>query len=175
MELQKLLDAARAGDRAAWNQLLTHLRPWLRAVLRPWVNQDADASDLTNEAQFRMDRGFGQFRGETTGQFRAWAGLIALNLVREKHRCARPALAPLPETVAAPAPIPPGFDADDMTRLLLALGKLDSRYRTVIEGRLFDGLSCVEIAQRMGELPGTVRMWCYRAVNELKQHLGARP
>jgi DNA-directed RNA polymerase specialized sigma24 family protein len=54
------------------------------------------------------------------------------------------------------------------------LEQLPRHYRTVIEGRLFDGLSCVEIAQRIHELPGTVRMWCYRAVNELRQRLGTR-
>jgi RNA polymerase sigma-70 factor (ECF subfamily) len=174
MDLQLLLDRARAGDRAAWNRLLAELRPLVRAWLRRWQPQDGEASDLTNEVQLRMDRGFARFRGETTGQLRAWTRRITVNVLHDHRRTTPPSPAQLPDTLAAPTPVAPIVDADDMIRLRKALELLPSHYRTVIEGRLFDRLSCVEIAQRMNALPGTVRMWCYRAVDELKQRLGPR-
>ena len=173
MDLQSLLDRARAGDRVAWNQILSALRPTVRGWLRRRLRQDADASDLTNEVQLRMDRGFARFKGETTGQLRAWSWMITLNVLRTYGRSPRPPLQPLPDALAAPTPVPPIVGPEDMVRLQQALEKLPLHFRTVIEGRLFDGLSCVEIAQRMHALPGTVRMWCYRAVHELKKKLGS--
>jgi RNA polymerase sigma factor (sigma-70 family) len=121
-----------------------------------------------------MDRGFARFRGETTGQLRVWTRRITANVLHDHRRTTPPVPARLPDTLAARTPVPPIFDEDYMIRLRKALEQLPSHYRSVIEGRLFDGLSCVEIAQRMNKLPGTVRMWCYRAVDELKQRLGPR-
>jgi RNA polymerase sigma-70 factor (ECF subfamily) len=174
MDLQPLLDRARAGDQAAWTQLLGELRPLVRAWLRRSVRQDGDASDLTNEVQLRMHRGFARFKGETTGQLRVWTWRITLNVLHDHRRSKPPAPAPLPEHLASPSPVSPVADADEMIRLHQALEQLPHHYRIVVEGRLFDGLSCVEIAERMNELPGTVRMWCYRAVHELNQRLGPR-
>jgi RNA polymerase sigma-70 factor (ECF subfamily) len=174
MDLQGLLDRARAGDRAAWNDLLGQLRPWVRALVRRRLRQDSEASDFTQEVQLRMDRGFPRFRGETIGQLRAWARTITANLLMDRYRPGHLTFEPLPESegVAAPAPAEPVFDAGDMTCLLGSLERLPAHYRAVVEGRLFDGLSCAEIARQMGELPGTVRMWCYRAVQQLNQRLG---
>jgi RNA polymerase sigma-70 factor (ECF subfamily) len=175
MDLQALLDRARAGDRQAWNRLLGELRPWVRALLRRRLRQDADASDVTNVVQFRMDRGFARFKGETTGQLRAWTRKITANVLKDDRRSTKLPLVSLPDTVAAPIPAPPIVDDEEMVRLHKALEHLPRHYRSVIESRLFDGLSCIEIAQRMDELPGTVRMWCYRAINELRHRLGPRP
>jgi RNA polymerase sigma-70 factor (ECF subfamily) len=175
MELQALLDRARAGDRAAWNQILERLRPWLRGLLRPRLGQDADGSDLTQEVQLRMDRGFARFRGETSGQLYAWAYRIAINVLYDYYRVGRTPPEPLPEAVPAPVPEAPAADAEDMARLQQALEYLPARERQVIEGRLFEGLTCAELARRMGELPGTVRTWCLRAVEDLSRRLGDRP
>jgi RNA polymerase sigma-70 factor (ECF subfamily) len=177
MDLQLLLDRARAGDRAAWNELLGHLRPWVRALVRRRVPQDTDASDFTQEVQLRMDRGLARFQGETVAQLKAWARSISANLLCDHYRKPPPPVGPLPgpAEVAAPPPVAPAADADDMVRLLGALGCLPRHYRAVIEGRLFDKLSCEEIARRMGALPGTVRIWCMRAVEQLNRKLGGTP
>jgi RNA polymerase sigma-70 factor (ECF subfamily) len=174
MDLQELLDRARAGDSAAWNQLLGALRPLVRSWLRRGLRQDADASDLTNEVQLRMHRGFHRFRGETTSQFRVWTWKITLRVLLDRRRVTKPALAQLPDAVAVPTPAPPIVSADELVRLHQALEQLPQHYRTVIEGRLFDGLSCVEIAQQMNAKPGTVQMWCYRAVKELRKRFGTQ-
>jgi RNA polymerase sigma-70 factor (ECF subfamily) len=172
MDLQRLLDMARGGDRAAWNEILSALRPTVRGWLQRRLRQDADASDLTNVVQLRMDRGFARFRGETTGQLRAWTWRITLNVLNSHRRLEPPAPVPLPDALPAPPAATPIVSQDDIDRLRKALEHLPLHYRTVVEGRLFDGLSCVEIAQRMHELPGTVRVWCCRAVKELRKRLG---
>jgi RNA polymerase sigma-70 factor (ECF subfamily) len=173
MELQGLLDQARAGDRAAWNRLLEQLRPWVRGLLRRALRRDADASDLAQEVQLRMDRGFPRFRGETLAQLRAWTRAIAVNVLYDHRHAPGLAVVALPETVPAPTPVPVVPDDEDMARLLEAVQHLPAHYRAVVEGRLFEGLSCVELAERMGELPGTVRTWCLRAVGRLNERLGA--
>jgi RNA polymerase sigma-70 factor (ECF subfamily) len=171
VDLQQLLDRARAGDRTAWNRLLEHLRPWVRALLRASLVRDGDASDLTQEVQLRMARGFERFRGESVTQLRAWTRSIAANVVYDHHGPVRPPLRPLPESLCASEPSRPVVDDEDMTHLLGALEWLPEHYRRVIEGRLFDHLSCEEIARRMGRLPATVRTWCLRAVRELHERL----
>jgi RNA polymerase sigma-70 factor (ECF subfamily) len=173
MDLQPLLDQARAGDAAAWNRLLEQLRPWVRALLRRALRQDADASDLAQELQLRMDRGFPRFRGETLAQLRAWTRVIAANVLHDHRSAPGLPLVGLPDVVPAPTPVPAVVDEEDMARLLEALQRLPAHYRAVVEGRLFEGLSCVELAQKMGELPGTVRTWCLRAVSQLNERLGA--
>jgi RNA polymerase sigma-70 factor (ECF subfamily) len=174
MDPQRLLDQARAGDREAWNRLLKQLRPWVRALLRRALRQDADASDLAQEVQFRMDRGFPRFRGETLAQLRAWTRVIAANVLHDHRRAPPFPVVALPDAVAAPTPVPTVVDEEDMARLVEAVQHLPAHYQAVIEGRLLEGLSCVELAQKMGQLPGTVRTWCLRAVSQLNERLGAR-
>src|SRR5262249_3464157 len=135
----------------------------------------AAASDLTQEVQLRMARGFARFRGETLPQLQAWTRTIAANVLRDRFRNGDPPVGPLPETVPAPEPVLPTVDAEATARLMAALEDLPGHYRAIMEGRLFDGLSCVEIAQRIGQLPGTVRIWCFRAVQQLNQRLRGRP
>jgi RNA polymerase sigma-70 factor (ECF subfamily) len=174
MEWQALLDRARAGDRTAWNLLLGQMRPWVRALVRPAPAKDLDASDLTQEVQLRMDRGFARFRGETIGQLIAWVRTIAANVLYDYYRCPRAPLLALPDDLAAPEPPTPVADPEDMAWLLRTLEELPGHYRQVVEGRLLKGLSCVEVAQQMGQLPGTVRTWWLRAAEELSRRLGAR-
>src|SRR5262245_43558088 len=101
MELAAMLDRARAGDQEAWNTVLARLRPFIRALLRRQVSQDADASDLTQQVQQRMAKGFGQFRGEGMAQLLAWTRQIAARVLIDYRRARPSPPAPLPADVAA--------------------------------------------------------------------------
>jgi DNA-directed RNA polymerase specialized sigma24 family protein len=81
---ESLLVRARAGDRQAWDDLLAWSRPVICAVLGRRLNSPEDASELTNDVQMRMHKGFSCFRGVTRGQFLAWALIIARR-VRSDH------------------------------------------------------------------------------------------
>ena len=177
-ELEPLLDRARAGDREAREVLLHRLRPIIRALCRRQVHGDADASDLTQDALLRMDRGFARFRGQSVPQLLAWARQITARVIIDRGRAAPPPAECLPADLQGPATKGPGSELvrlEDGARLAEALTTLPAHYRAVIEARLLAGLSCVAIAERMGKKPVWVRVTCKRAVERLRTALGEQP
>jgi RNA polymerase sigma-70 factor (ECF subfamily) len=176
--LAPLLDRARAGDAGAWNALLERLRPFVRALFLRQLRRAADASDLTQEVQLRMDRGFAGFRGETVPQLLAWVRQIAARVFIDHGRRRPPTPQPLPPEPVCPRSQPPGArldQAEEMARLTAALERLKEPQRLVIEARLFDGLQCVEIARRTGQSAEWVRVTCMRAIEQLHKYLGEKP
>jgi RNA polymerase sigma-70 factor (ECF subfamily) len=198
---EPLLDRARAGERAAWEELLRQLRPIIRALARRRVQSDNDASDLAQDVLLRMNRGFAKFRGCRIAQLLAWARSIMRNRLVEDYRRRTPPAEPLPPDVgdsfeggplarlvddeemarlaeALPrlpdhcGPLARQVGAEEMARLAEALPRLPDTYRTVIEARLFDGISCAALARRLGRTPVWVRVTCLRAVERLRQELG---
>jgi DNA-directed RNA polymerase specialized sigma24 family protein len=64
---EPLLDRARGGDRAAWEELLQGLRPIIRALARRRLRCDDEASDLAQDVLLRMNGAFARFRGHSVG------------------------------------------------------------------------------------------------------------
>jgi RNA polymerase sigma-70 factor (ECF subfamily) len=176
--VEPMLDRARAGEREAWNQLLQQLRPIIRALARRRLRCDNEASDLAQEVLLRMDRAFSGFRGRSVGQLLAWARTITANVLIDRARSAPPPAEPLPPDLGADVESGSAsglIRAEEMARLAAALPKLPEHYRTVVEARLFEGISCADLARRMGQTPVWVRVTCLRAVRLLQQELGVQP
>jgi RNA polymerase sigma factor (sigma-70 family) len=146
------------------------VRAQLKRALPAWPDE---ASELTNDVQMRMHRGFPTFRGEAVCQFVAWARVIAKNVLRDFLNGGPPTLGPLgpeplsPQPEASDQPVGP----EDLVRLAGALEKLPEHYRIVIEARLFDRLSPKVIAVRLSWPQGRVRVYIWRAVRLLARHL----
>jgi RNA polymerase sigma-70 factor (ECF subfamily) len=177
-ELDTLLEQARAGNRIAWNTLLQQLRPFVRRLCRRKARDDVEASDLTQDVLARMDRGFEQFRGTAIAQLFAWTRQITARYLKDRSLGVRPPPQPLPPELADPcgrSPVRPLIDAEDMARLAAALEELPDNYRLVVEGRLFEGLSCVALARRTGHTDEWVRVTCKRAVERLHKKLKDKP
>jgi RNA polymerase sigma-70 factor (ECF subfamily) len=175
--LGPLFDRARGGDSAAWNALLGQIRPFIRTLCRQQVRYDGDASDLTQEVQLRMDRGFSRFRGSSLPQFLAWVRQIAARVLADHHRAGR---LPMVSLTDRKGPVSPStdsrwFGSDELIQLAQALDRLPELYRRVIEGRLVDGLSCVALAERLGRTAGWVRITSMRAIERLHDELGIKP
>jgi RNA polymerase sigma-70 factor (ECF subfamily) len=174
MDPESLLARARTGDQKAWNDLLAWCRPFVRARLKRALPACPDeASELTNDAQMRMHRGFPKFSGEALCQFVAWARVITENILRDFLRGRPPMLVPLPAEPLCPqsevdAPL---IKPEDLVRLAGALEKLPEHYRQVIEARLFDGLAPHVIADRLGWPQVRVRVYSKRAVELLASQL----
>src|SRR5262245_46582057 len=90
-QLGPLLERARKGERDALDALLERLRPYLRLLLRQRLGRHLparlDASDLVQEALWRVYNGFRDFSGEGVPQFLAWVARIARNVAvsHERH------------------------------------------------------------------------------------------
>ncbi|MCA9693463.1 MAG: sigma-70 family RNA polymerase sigma factor [Nannocystaceae bacterium] len=83
-----LIEAARAGDRRAFDDLVAPQVPRLRAFLYRLVCQPEDAADLTQEALLTAYQRLDGFRGDSS--FRTWLFAIGarkgLDLLRKRKR-----------------------------------------------------------------------------------------
>src|SRR5271165_2323644 len=83
-----LLARARSGDRAATDELLALIHPWLEQIARNHAhphNPDGSVSDLVQEAWLRAWQKLDQFQGaddeaQAVAMFRAWLGRIVARL-----------------------------------------------------------------------------------------------
>jgi RNA polymerase sigma factor (sigma-70 family) len=178
MDPESLLARARAGDQQAWNDLLVWYRPFVRAQLKQALPDWPDeASELTNDAQMKMHRGFPAFRGVALSQFVAWAGRITYYvrvdfLIRLRSE-GRAKTVPIPLEPLCPHTEVGArlIEAEDLVQLVRALEKLPEHYRKVIEARLFDRLPPHVIAERLGWPQVRVRVYTHRAVELLARQL----
>jgi RNA polymerase sigma-70 factor (ECF subfamily) len=96
-----LLARARSGDRAATDELLALIRPWLEHLARNYADAhrpDGSASDLVQEAWLRAWQKLDQFQGgddevQALAMFRGWlariVSLLGLNAVRDRNASQR--------------------------------------------------------------------------------------
>src|SRR5580704_14763644 len=64
------------------------------------------------------------------------------------------------------------LDADHARVVRAAISKMSASQRTVIEIAYYEGLSQTQMAERMGESPGTVKTWLGEAVTFLREQFG---
>jgi RNA polymerase sigma-70 factor (ECF subfamily) len=185
-QMGQLLAQARAGDRAALEQLLERLRLYLHLLVRPRLGgalaARVDSSDLVQESLVHVAGGLPQFQGTDVPQFLAWVGQIVARVVvssgrhhgaqkRDRHREHGPEVL---QGVADGGCSPQEQAARDeqTARLAAALERLPVAYREVIQARFFDGLPFADIAERCGRSTAAVRVLCLRAVERLRREMG---
>lgn len=174
---RELMERARAGERAAFDQLVErYQRRLLRLVLR-LLRDQAEAEDVVQEAFLRAYRALPRFRGDAA--FYTWLYRIALNgarnaILRRRQRGG-------PQGVTAPQlPAPVGEIGTPESMLLskqvmqtidAAMDALPLDLRTAIVLREIEGLSYEEIAQVMACPLGTVRSRIFRARETIARRL----
>src|ERR1039457_849647 len=92
-ELAELVDAARDGDREAFDGLVRRTYVDTYTLALRLTSHEEDARDVVQEAYLRAWKGLGRFRGES--QFSTWLYRITANTAfthlqkRRRHRTAR--------------------------------------------------------------------------------------
>ncbi|MHC4137607.1 MAG: sigma-70 family RNA polymerase sigma factor [Planctomycetota bacterium] len=190
-EVRRLLEQARAGSDKALDRLLDGYRNYLiflaRTGLESEMRPKADASDVVQETLLLAYRSFGQFRGETTGEFTNWLRQIlaralatlvrryrataAREMDRERslERILHESSIALADVLPAPGPSP-SEDARRHERsvaLANALERLSEDYRRVITLRSLEQRSWETIGEEMGRSPAAARMLWTRALQAL--------
>jgi RNA polymerase sigma-70 factor (ECF subfamily) len=190
-----LLDQARAGDGPALGRLLESYRAYLSVLARVQIGRrlqgKADASDVVQEAFLGAARDFGQFRGTSEGEFRAWlrqilASLLA-NLVRHYHGTQRRDIrlerqlsveldqssVALDRGLVAPQSSPSQQAARREQAVVLsdALARLPPEWRDLLILRHLEGLTFPEVAQRLGRTVDSVKKQWPRALAGLRRLL----
>jgi RNA polymerase sigma-70 factor, ECF subfamily len=155
----RLVDAARAGDRRALDQLLRlqHDRIW--NVCRRITGNDADAADATQEALIAIVRGLPRFDGRAA--FGTWCYRIATNACLDelRRRRRRPTVGTDDHAVEQSVSAAPMIERVVTDRITVdaALASLSEEFRMPVILRDLCDLDYHEIADVLDIPAGTVR------------------
>jgi RNA polymerase sigma factor (sigma-70 family) len=168
-----LLEAAREGSEAAWQDLYSGLAPVVLGYLR--ANSAPDPEDVLSEVFLQVARDIAKFEGEERG-FRSWVFTIAHHRLIDAQRHA--ARRPLDLSAEPPEP---GGHADDAAEEALArlgleevhrvLGSLSEDQREVLLLRVIGDLSIDDVAKAVGKRPGAVKALQRRGLAAIKREL----
>jgi RNA polymerase sigma-70 factor (ECF subfamily) len=189
-----LLRAARAGDRAALDQLFQRYAPLVRRVVALRMGRPISAihehEDIVQEAVLKAFQGLEGFEPEREGAFRNWlcrcvesAIVDALRRSRAKKRGRRTLSLDDPEVLSLSSPVLAAGDLspgtvlgrrEDEEMLHAALLELKQHHREIIIKRQLCQMSYGEIAAEMGlGQEATVRKAHERALRKLRESMGA--
>jgi len=169
-----LLEAARQGSEAAWQELYAGLAPGLLGYLR--ANNAPEPEDVLSEVFLQVARDIASFDGEEAG-FRSWVFTVAHHrLIDARRHSARRPLELYPD------PPEPSVRADDAAEEALAkigadevhrlLATLSEDQRTVLLLRVVGDMSIEDVAKAVGKRPGAVKALQRRGLAAVKRHLG---
>lgn len=174
-----LVERAQAGDRAAFDRLVESHRDDIRRALSSSVDRPLrevlgldELSQLTIVGAYTAIGRF-QWRGE--GSFGAWLRQIARNVVLEALRRARrhASLEIVREpSHGGPTPSRAARREERFDRLRTAFEGLAPDHRRVVRLSRLEGLTLVEVSERMGRSPDAVRKLLGRALAELRRSFG---
>jgi RNA polymerase sigma factor (sigma-70 family) len=168
-----LLESARDGSEAAWQELYNGLAPMVLGYLR--VNGAPDAEDVLSEVFLQVARDIATFEGEESG-FRSWVFTIAHHrLIDARRRSARRPVE------LAPDPPEPGDPTDDAADEALArigveevhqvLETISEEQRAVLLLRVVGDLSIEDVGKAIGKKPGAVKALQRRGLAAVKRQL----
>ncbi|MCS6862886.1 MAG: sigma-70 family RNA polymerase sigma factor [Abditibacteriales bacterium] len=180
---EQLVQRCRAGDRTAFNELVSrHYRGIYRLTLR-MVGNLTDAEDLTQETFVKAYAALAQFN--MAQKFTTWLYAIAVHLCIDHARKRRvptvsweeendegstiSLLDRLPDD--APQPDEVVERADLSMRVRQAMLSLPPKYRAVVLLRHIEGLRIEEIAKTLDMPLGTVKTNLFRARKILEKKL----
>ncbi|MEZ4334402.1 MAG: sigma-70 family RNA polymerase sigma factor [Myxococcota bacterium] len=177
-----LIERLRAGDEAAFDQVVRANGGRLLATARRMLRSEEEARDAVQEAFLQAFRGLGGFQGEA--RLSTWLGRILVNgcLVRLRSRRRRPEIAIedcLPRFLedghrADPGP---GWDPSAITALESAqtrafvrdqIDRLPEDYRNVLLLRDIQDLDTEETATILGISAGATKVRLHRARQALR-------
>jgi RNA polymerase sigma-70 factor (ECF subfamily) len=171
----RFLDRLRAGDAAAFEDLVTTYQHRVFGVALRMLGNAAEAQDVAQEAFVRAHRALGTFRGDaklSTWLYAITSRLCLTRLASGERRLGRPGEEALLR-LADPAPGPDAaLERDELEAALQrAITELPEEARIVVVLRDLEGLAYEEIAQALDLPLGTVRSRLHRARADLKDKL----
>jgi RNA polymerase sigma factor (sigma-70 family) len=168
-----LLESARQGGEAAWQEIYEGLAPAILGYLR--ANGAPDPEDVLSEVFLQVARDIQKFDGDEKG-FRSWSFTIAHHRLIDarRHSARRPVeLSPEP-----PEPDAPADDAADeaLARIGLeevqrVLEAISDDQRAVLLLRVIGDLSVEDVAKAVGKRPGAVKALQRRGLAAVKREL----
>lgn len=183
------ISEGRNGSADARGRLFERCRQYLLLVaereLDPGLRGKLGASDLVQQTFLDAERGFGQFRGQSDEELRAWLQRILRNqagrevrrfrlAAKRDVRCEQPlssfAAIGLLRGVASDVETPSRQlqAAEEESLLLVALSQLPGHYQNVIHLRNNERKSFEEIGELLGRSAEAARKLWVRAIDQLR-------
>lgn len=169
--LDTLVDAARAGQAGAMDQLAREALPFVQTVARQLASNRADAEEIAQDTLVAMLRNLDGFSGRSS--FRSWLFAIVRSQVGRKYRRKRPT----PASACGTAWREPYLRHDDaraweiradLRRAFASLSDLD---RTIVLGRDLNGESAQAIAHELGLSVAALKSRLHRARTQVRSCL----
>jgi len=172
-----LLRRARAGDAAAWSDLVRAHEPALTRLAAAIVRDDEDARDVCQET---LRRAIAQLPAlDDAERFDLWIRRIAVNAARDvlRRRGVRHAvadeLARMPPRPARPEDL--AVAREDRDRLRRALDRLPMELREALVAHLVEDRDYRELAAILDLTVNAVRIRVHRALARLRELLKEQP
>lgn len=172
MEDHQLVERSRAGDVAAFEELVSRHQGRAYAIAYRLLGNREDAQEVAQEAFARAYFRLAEFRG--TAQFRTWLYRILVNLATDHLRRRKPQV---PEEAAFASMTSRENPGENLERqeLRQGIGKaieaLPPELKTVVLLRELEGLSYTEIARVIRRPVGTVMSRLFHARRRLQHNL----
>jgi RNA polymerase sigma-70 factor (ECF subfamily) len=168
-----LVEAAIAGDSAAFDALVTRHRRSVYQVCYRFVNHHEDAADLTQDTFVRAWKALGSFRGQA--RFSTWIYRIAVNVCLNRVSLKTQKTDVVDFDLVADQRTPaPGAAIDAAERQAMvraAVRSLPPRQRAALILRTYHELSHQEVADIVGTSVGAVKANVFHALANLKKRL----
>jgi RNA polymerase sigma-70 factor (ECF subfamily) len=168
------IDRARAGDRAAYGELVRRYRPAIYGLLLAWLRDPAEADDVAQEVFLHSMRKIGQLRD--TRCFVSWLRQIAVRLALNRLNRRRPigrlnltrlALLPGP----GDGPLDEIVRAEEQGKVHEGLSHLKPLDRAMLEAFYLRSRSLREMSEEFDVPLGTIKRRLHTARQRLKQFL----
>lgn len=156
------------GDPLAFDGLLRLWQPLVARLIGRLVPRQDAVPDLCQEVFIRVHRGRRQFRGESA--FSTWLYRIAVNVVRDHGRRARPTLTTLNGHEPGLAYVPRDH-AEAVELVAQALAGLPPTLREVVVLRHYEQMNFAEMARVTGTPASTLKSRFGQAMNRLRLYL----
>jgi RNA polymerase sigma-70 factor (ECF subfamily) len=195
----ELIRRCHAGEPGAREQLFNRYQGYLQVLARAQLGRHlrgkCDSCDVVQMTLLEAHRDFAAFQGHGEPELLAWLRrILAHNLYNEaRHFAAQQRDAArevsldqvragvehssiaLGQGLAASTPTPSQVAArrESAVQVAEAIARLPEDYQTVLLLRVFEELPAEEVAQRMGRTAGAVRMLQMRALQALREGMGA--
>ena len=157
------VERARRGDPAAFEQLYRDHSRWVYALARRLADDDAEASDMTQDVFIRLWQKLGTFRGDS--EFHSWLRKLAVNvclnrLSDERRRVKRVFTTEDPSVFETGGGTEAHETHIDLER---AIRGLPRHARNVFVLAEVEGYKQREVAEMTGVAEGTVKAQLHRA------------
>ena len=168
----ELVQAMARGDRSALAALYDRYSPIMFALALRIVRERREAEDLLHDVFLEVWRTAKDYDPDR-GRVRTWLTIRMRSRALDLQKSARVSRNvgddSVLDRVASDTDI---ADSPDRTRVRKALAGLPTEQRQVLELGYFEGLSCSEIAEKLGTPIGTVKSRVAAALGKLRQYLG---